>query len=185
MAIWDQSTFYGRLRHFASITNPAKIFAKPQTLYDCKKLLELYKKGEEPKGTTLKDIYRAQAFYGSAFHPDTGELQNLLGRMCFQVPGGTVLFGAMLIWYRSTSAVVFWQWVNQSFCAILNYTNRNAKSPMTTKDLLVAYTSAVTGAVGVAVGLKNYFAKVRRCKYFFTKHLPKTLTIKWFTSKSS
>lgn len=28
------------------------------------------------------------------------------------------------------------------------------------RDLLVAYTSAVTGAVGVAVGLKNYLAKV-------------------------
>uniref|UniRef100_A0A0N5AWW2 Sideroflexin-2 n=1 Tax=Syphacia muris TaxID=451379 RepID=A0A0N5AWW2_9BILA len=168
---WDQSTFYGRLRHFASITNPAKVFAKPETLYNSKKLLELYKttgkvvadnfrKGEEPKGTTLKDIFRAQAFYGSAFHPDTGELQNLLGRMCFQVPGGTFLLGAMLIWYRSTPAVIFWQWVNQSFCALLNYTNRNAKSPLTNKDLLVAYSSAVTGAVSVAVGLKYYFAKI-------------------------
>lgn len=157
---WDQSTIYGRLRHFGSITNPIRAFARTQYLYKQKKLLELYKKGEEPKGTTLKDIYRAQAYYGSAFHPDTGELQNLLGRMCFQVPGGTILLGAMLIWYKSTPAVIFWQWVNQSFCALLNYTNRNAKSPMTNKDLMVAYTSAVSGALGVALSLKYYFAKI-------------------------
>lgn len=156
---WDQNTFYGRFRHFASITNPLKIFASMETLKNSKRLLEQYKKGEEPKGTTLEDLYRAQAYYGSAFHPDTGDLQNLAGRMCFQVPGGTVLCGAMMIWYKSTPAVFFWQWVNQSFNALVNYTNRNAKSPLTAKDLLVAYSSAVTGALSVALGLKYYFAK--------------------------
>ncbi|KHN82180.1 Sideroflexin-2 [Toxocara canis] len=156
---WNQSTFYGRLCHFASITDPRKIFASPETLRKSKLLLEQYKKGQVPNGTRLEDIYRAQAYYGSAFHPDTGELQNLAGRMCANVYGGTILCGAMMIWYKSTPAVVFWQWSNQSFNALVNYTNRNAKSPLSTQDLLVAYSSAVTGALGVALGLKYYFAK--------------------------
>uniref|UniRef100_F1L372 Sidoreflexin n=1 Tax=Ascaris suum TaxID=6253 RepID=F1L372_ASCSU len=156
---WDQSTFYGRLCHFASITDPRKIFASPETLRKSKMLLEQYKKNQEPKGTRLEDLYRAQAYYGSAFHPDTGELQNLAGRMCANVYGGTILCGAMMIWYKSTSAVVFWQWANQSFNALVNYTNRNAKSPMSNQDLLIAYSSAVTGALGVALGLKYYFAR--------------------------
>ncbi|VDK41728.1 unnamed protein product [Anisakis simplex] len=115
--------------------------------------------GKEPRGTRLEDLYRAQSYYGSAFHPDTGELQNIAGRMCANVYGGTILCGAMMIWYKSTPAVVFWQWANQSFNALVNYTNRNAKSAMSNKDLFVAYTSGVGGALGVALGLKYYFAR--------------------------
>ncbi|KAM3726489.1 Sideroflexin-2 [Dirofilaria immitis] len=174
---WDQSTFFGRLCYFITITDPLKAFASQDTLQDSKRLLELYRTGKEPHGTTVEDLQRAQAFYGSAFHPDTGQLQTLLGRMCANAWGGTLLCGAMMLWYRSTRAVVFWQWANQSFNALVNYTNRNAQSPLSkrlvfskfgrknfqlkcqTRDLLVAYTSAVTGALGVAVSLKNYLSK--------------------------
>nr|AZA15234.1 sideroflexin-2 [Anisakis pegreffii] len=133
---WDQSTFYGRLCHFASITDPRKIFTSSKTLNESKLLLQQYKAGKEPRGTRLEDLYRAQSYYGSAFHPDTGELQNIAGRMCANVYGGTILCGAMMIWYKSTPAVVFWQWANQSFNALVNYTNRNAKSAMSNKRLI-------------------------------------------------
>ncbi|KAL3981993.1 tricarboxylate carrier family protein [Acanthocheilonema viteae] len=168
---WDQSKFSGRLRYFIAITNPLKAFASLDTLQDSKRLLQLYRAGKEPYGTTVEDLQRAQAFYASAFHPDTGQLQTLPGRMCANAWGGTLLCGAMMLWYKSTRAVVFWQWANQSFNAIVNYTNRNAQSPLSKRDLLVAYTSAVIGALGVAVGLKNYLAK-RALSPLFQRFVP-------------
>ncbi|KAK6110248.1 tricarboxylate carrier family protein [Brugia pahangi] len=168
---WDQSRFLGRLRYFITITDPLKAFASQDTLQYSKRLLELYRVGREPYGTTMEDLQRAQAFYGSAFHPDTGQLQTLPGRMCANAWGGTLLCGAMMLWYKSTKAIVFWQWANQSFNALVNYTNRNAQSPLSKRDLLVAYTSAVTGALGVAVSLKNYLAK-RAFSPLFQRFVP-------------
>ena len=58
------------------------------------------RQGEEPKGTTQEGLRKAQQLYRSAFHPDTGELQNVIGRMSFYVPGGMILIGAMITFYR-------------------------------------------------------------------------------------
>ena len=54
----------------------------------------------EPAGTTLEQVLYAKKLYESSYHPDTGELQNVFGRMSFQVPGGMLITGAMLQFYR-------------------------------------------------------------------------------------
>lgn len=156
--LWDQSTFSGRVRHFAFITDPRTIFATNTDLENAKTLYQQYREKREPSGTTLKDVLYAKKLYESSYHPDTGELQNLFGRMSFQVPGGMLITGAMLQFYRTSTAVIFWQWVNQSFNALVNYTNRNAESPVTTTQLGVAYVSATASALVTALGCKKYLA---------------------------
>ncbi|KAM3960100.1 sideroflexin 2 [Aphomia sociella] len=152
--LWDQSTFFGRFKHFAFISNPLLSLVPEKELYEAKELYFKYKERQEPKDTPIDKVIRAKQLYESAFHPDSGELQNVFGRMSFQMPGGCLVTGAMLQWYRTATAVVFWQWVNQSFNALVNYTNRNANSPLTTTQMGVAYLSATSAAMATALTFK-------------------------------
>lgn len=157
--LWDLSTFTGRFKHFAWMTDPRTVFTSQKDLEDAKKLVDEYRNGKEPKNTTQNQVIYAKKLYESAFHPDSGELQNVFGRMSFQVPGGMIITGAMLQFYRTIPAVVFWQWVNQSFNALVNYTNRNANSPTSVTQLCVAYASATTSALVTAIGCKSIWQK--------------------------
>ncbi|KAK9737183.1 Sideroflexin [Popillia japonica] len=157
--LWDQGSFIGRFKHFLWVTDPRTCVASEDDLNNAKTLVEQYRAGKEPPGTSLEQIIYAKKLYESAFHPDSGELQNVFGRMSFQVPGGMAITGAMLQFYRTAPAVVFWQWVNQSFNALVNFTNRNAKSPISTTQLGVAYFTATASAMVTAVGCKSYWQK--------------------------
>jgi len=153
--LWDQTTFTGRFRHFAWMSNPLSGLNSTTSLMQAKQLVDDYREGKEPAGTTREQVVGAMALYRSAFHPDSGELQNVFGRMSFQMPGGMLITGAMLQFYKTVPQVVFWQWFNQSFNALVNYTNRNANSPTSTTQLGIAYTSATFSALGAAIGLKK------------------------------
>uniref|UniRef100_A0A3P8RFF1 Sidoreflexin n=1 Tax=Astatotilapia calliptera TaxID=8154 RepID=A0A3P8RFF1_ASTCA len=156
---WDQSTFMGRLKHFFNITDCRTALLPDSRLDEAKALVESCRAGSIPPGTTAEQLYYAKKLYDSAFHPDTGDRMNLIGRMSFQVPGGMAITGFMLQFYRTVPAVVFWQWVNQSFNALVNYTNRNAASPITPKQIGVAYVTATSTALATAVGLNLYTKK--------------------------
>jgi len=167
---WDQATFVGRLKYFFAVTDPRLSLLGDSELEGAKSLLELYKQKQEPEGTTPEQLWRAKHIYESAFHPDTGEKQNVFGRMSFQVPGGMLITGAMLQWYKSNAGVIFWQWVNQSFNALVNYTNRNANVEQDNSKLVIAYVSATSSALVTALGLKAYLAK--KASPLFQRYVP-------------
>uniref|UniRef100_A0A672F463 Sidoreflexin n=1 Tax=Salarias fasciatus TaxID=181472 RepID=A0A672F463_SALFA len=156
---WDQSTFMGRLKHFFNITDCRTAILPDSRLDEAKALVDSCRAGSIPPGTTEEQLHYAKKLYDSAFHPDTGDRMNIIGRMSFQVPGGMAITGCMLQFYRTVPAVVFWQWVNQSFNALVNYTNRNAASPITPKQIGIAYVTATSTALATAVGLNLYTKK--------------------------
>lgn len=124
---YDQSTFEGRAKYFFSTTNPLNVLASDEELDRAKMIVEDIRAGIDHPELTHDDIWRAKELYDSAFHPQTGEKLFIMGRMSFQVPGNMSITGCMLTFYKSTPAVIFWQFANQTFNTIVNYSNRNGE----------------------------------------------------------
>jgi len=152
---YDQSTFTGRAKHFFITTNPQNILASDEALDKAKEIVDAYRNGNADKALTEDEIWAAKQLYDSAFHCQTGEKLFILGRMSFQVPGNMLITGCMMTFYKSIPAVVFWQFANQSFNAIVNYTNRNASAGVTNEQLGTAYVGATTASVLTALGFNK------------------------------
>jgi tricarboxylate carrier len=153
---YPQNTYINRAKHFLIVTNPLNVFASEKELARAARIYRDYKAGKPiPDVKTEDELWKAKYLYDSAFHPDSGEKMILIGRMSAQVPMNMTITGCMMTFYRSTPAVIFWQWANQSFNAIVNYTNRNANSPITTNQLLTSYCLATSGALVTALGLNR------------------------------
>ena len=131
---YDQSTYWGRASHFFSTTNPLNLFATPTALKQAGDVVNRYRKGEDV-GLSEEELWKNKQLYDSAFHPDTGELVLLPGRMAFQVPGNMFITGMMMTFYKTTPQVAFWQWFNQTFNSYVNYSNRSGSTPIAKSTL--------------------------------------------------
>ncbi|XP_031654282.1 sideroflexin-5 isoform X2 [Oncorhynchus kisutch] len=95
-------------------------------------------------------------------HPDTGEKIFMPFRMSGYVPFGTPIVVGLLLPNQTVVSTIFWQWLNQSHNACVNYSNRNATKPTPTSTFLQGYFGAVTSAVSLAVGLNVLIQRANR-----------------------
>ncbi|TKR94195.1 hypothetical protein L596_008511 [Steinernema carpocapsae] len=156
---WDQNTFEGRLRHFYSTVNPLNLFVSNKKLEESRQVVTDYKSGKIPESLTVGQLWKHKQIYDSAFHPETGEKMFIGGRMSGQVPANMIITGGLLTFYKHPVGVTFWHWVNQSYNANVNFSNRSGNNPCTRNEVLAAYCCATTGALSVALGLNKIVGK--------------------------
>uniref|UniRef100_A0AAZ1Y2R8 Sidoreflexin n=1 Tax=Oreochromis aureus TaxID=47969 RepID=A0AAZ1Y2R8_OREAU len=132
---FDQNTFFGRFRHFLDVIDPSTLFVTEKRLRECVELLDHFKQGTLPLGVTDAQLWQAQ------------KIKQVVG---------------LLLPNQTLASTVFWQWLNQSHNACVNYSNRNASKPAPASKFLQGYLGAVTSAVSIAVGLNVLIQRASR-----------------------
>lgn len=150
---FDQSTYWGRLRRCFDVVDPRTLFVSKEKLQHSLELLDNVQAGKRPLNVTDAELWNAKKIKDAIIHPDTGEKILMPLRMSGYVPFGTASVIGMLIPGASVSQVVFWQWVNQTHNAGVNYANRNATKPTPTSKFIQSYVGAVGSALTIAVGI--------------------------------
>ncbi|XP_059973532.1 sideroflexin-5 isoform X3 [Mesoplodon densirostris] len=123
---FQQTSFYGRFRHFLDIIDPRTLFVTERRLREAVQLLEDYKHGTLRPGVTNEQLWSAQKIKQAILHPDTNEKIFMPFRMSGYIPFGTPIVVGLLLPNQTLASTVFWQWLNQSHNACVNYANRNA-----------------------------------------------------------
>uniref|UniRef100_A0A8I5NT98 Sidoreflexin n=1 Tax=Papio anubis TaxID=9555 RepID=A0A8I5NT98_PAPAN len=159
---FQQTSFYGRFRHFLDIIDPRTLFVTERRLREAVQLLEDYKHGTLRPGVTNEQLWSAQKIKQAILHPDTNEKIFMPFRMSGYIPFGTPIVVGLLLPNQTLASTVFWQWLNQSHNACVNYANRNATKPSPVSKFIQGYLGAVISAVSIAVGLNVLVQKANK-----------------------
>ncbi|KAM9777850.1 sideroflexin-5a isoform 2-T2 [Neosynchiropus ocellatus] len=159
---FSQDTFVGRFRHFLDVIDPTTLFVTQKQLQESVELLDAFKRGTLPPDVTDMQLWKAQKLKQAIIHPDTGEQILMPFRMSGFIPFGTPVVVGLLLPNQTLLSTIFWQWLNQSHNACVNYCNRNASKPTSASKFLQGYLGAVTSAVSIAVGLNVLIQKAER-----------------------
>ncbi|CCD24909.1 Fsf1p NDAI_0E00930 [Naumovozyma dairenensis CBS 421] len=156
---YDLSTYWGRIRHCAEISDPTMLLTTKKDLAHAREVISAYRHGLIK--TPTEEFWIAKKHLDSTVHPDTGETVILPFRMSSCVISNLVVTLGMLTPGLGTTGTLFWQWANQSLNVAVNSANANKSHKMSTKQLMTNYAAAVTASCGVALGLNSVVPKLK------------------------
>jgi sideroflexin-5 len=91
---YDQSTYWGRLKHFSELTDPTNLLVTSEQLEQAKRMIDFYK-ANKLEHVDEEILWKAKKLVDSTFHPDTGEKIFLPFRMASYYFIHIVLFQPM------------------------------------------------------------------------------------------
>ena len=98
------------------------------------------------------------------------------------VPFNSPILAGLLMKNPTMPQMIFFQWLNQSHNACVNFANRNASKPTQVSRFIKGYTSAVLSAITLSVGLTlgikkaSFFSPVTRSILLRCVPLPAVMT---------
>lgn len=156
---YDTKTFMGRLQKNLDNVDPSTLFVSKEKLEGFKQLLDDVKHNR-PVTASDEELWEAKKTVNAIIHPDTGKEIFMPFRMSGYVPFGTPIVVGLLLPNPSTAQLVFWQWLNQTHNAAVNFSNANASKPVDTAVLLQGYFGACSGAVAMSVGMTKFLQRL-------------------------
>ncbi|KAL7270115.1 Sideroflexin FSF1 [Rhizina undulata] len=159
----DLSTYWGRVKHSADLADPRTLFNSTAGLEGAKALIGKYKSGHIPHMTP--ELWTAKKIVDSTLHPDTGEPVFLPFRMSCFVFSNLIVTAGMLQPNLTTRGVLAWQITNQTLNVLINTSNANKSSPLSTTQLATSFLLAVSASCGVALGLGKVVANLKIAQF--------------------
>lgn len=150
---YDQTTYIGRLRHFLDVTDVRTLFTTKKQLEEALENLEQYEVGVFTGSE--EELWQSKKIKDAIVHPQLNTEIPLPFRMSAFVPANIFICAGLLIPNPSTLAIIFWQWVNQSYNIAVNHANRNASNDMSHQQVFNAYSLSVITSCSVALGLNK------------------------------
>ena len=105
----------------------------------------------------IYDLRVAETVVSTAIHPDTGKMIPWALRFSSFLPMNLPISFGFIFAAPTPFNTIFWQWINQTYNAYLNYENRNASSQYTTQDIAKSYCIATTAAITSALAIRKAF----------------------------
>ncbi|BCS24223.1 sideroflexin family transporter [Aspergillus puulaauensis] len=156
---YDLSTYWGRVRHAADISDPRMLLVSSAGLEQAKRLISSYKQSEV--SSMNAELWRAKKVVDSTLHPDTGEPVFLPFRMSCYVLSNLVVTAGMLTPGLQTTGTLLWQIANQSLNVAVNNANSNKSTPLSMSQIGKSYLMAVSASCSVALGLKALVPRLK------------------------
>jgi len=122
------------LQHWFKVVDPRNGQYSSKTLYEYKKDVDAYMQRADREGfaemteAEFADFKHKKLILTSCLHPDTNEPIMWPARSSSFVTTNIPIITGMLLAAPTPLNTIFWQWINQTYNATLNYGNRNASS---------------------------------------------------------